>query len=203
MSIDEDLKPYQPGSITIVSGLPRSGTSMVMQMLEAGGIGILQDQIRLPDNDNPKGYYEFERVKHLKNDTTWLNDAGGKAIKVIYALLSHLPEKIQYNLLFVSRDLDEILISQTKMLNRLGKRGAGTDPDTLKSIFQKEVDKTQDWLLTQPHFRILKLQHHNMIENPMEAAEKINFFLGGNLNVQAMQGAIDPTLYRNRNPKGD
>lgn len=184
--------------ITIVSGLPRSGTSMVMQILEAGGMHLLQDNVRIPDEDNPKGYFEFELVKQMKTDVSWLDSAGGKAIKIIYALLPYLPCHFQYNILYLHRDLEEVISSQTTMLTRIGKRGAGASPDTLKSIFQKETDKSMKWLSTQPNIRVLTVHHRDLIENPGKATGEINAFLGGILNVQAMEQVVDPSLYRNK-----
>ena len=89
--------------VTIVSGLPRSGTSMMMKMLEAGGIELLIDRVRVADADNPKGYYEFERVKQIETDQAWLPEAQGKAVKMISALLRHLPADCRYRIIFMER----------------------------------------------------------------------------------------------------
>lgn len=184
--------------ITVVSGLPRSGTSLLMQMLEAGGMDVLQDRIRKADDDNPKGYFEYGPVKELKNDNSWIHIALGKAIKVIHLLLPHLPAEFNYNVLFVMRDLDEVLSSQSIMLKRLGKIGAGPGQDALKSIFQRELDKTQTWLSTQPNIRTLVIQHRKLIGNPPVEAGRISSFLAQGLNEQAMAHVVDPALYRNR-----
>lgn len=193
------MKPYQHNSTTIVSGLPRSGTSMVMQILEAGGMQILQDHFRTPDEDNPRGYFEFELVKQLKADSSWLDRSGGKAIKVIYALLPFLPSCYEYNILYLNRDLNEVIGSQATMLSRNGKPGGGIGPEALKSVFKKETEKTLAWLSTQPNMRVLHIQHRELIENPGSASAKINDFLGDRLIVRAMEQVIDPSLYRNRN----
>ena len=121
------FKSEEAQFITVVSGLPRSGTSMMMKMLEAGGILPIIDNIRTADEDNPKGYYEFERVKAIdKGDTEWVADAQGKSVKVISALLKHLPSDHQYRVIFIRRHMDEILASQRKMLLRRGE-----DPDKM------------------------------------------------------------------------
>src|SRR6516162_10352886 len=107
--------------ITIVSGLPRSGTSMMMRMLEAGGMPILSDNIRRADADNPNGYYEFEPVKHLSQDSSWLRDAYGKAVKMVYRLLYELPLEHKYKVLMINRRIEEVVASQDAMLQHMGK----------------------------------------------------------------------------------
>src|SRR5690348_9725375 len=107
--------------ITIVSGLPRSGTSLMMQMLDKGGLEVVTDNIRIADRDNPRGYYEFEKVKTIKRDTSWLPQTRGKAFKMISQLLYDLPSSEKYRIIFMERDMDEMLVSQEKMLERLGR----------------------------------------------------------------------------------
>src|SRR6185369_5935200 len=114
----------QTEPVIIVSGLPRSGTSMMMSMLVAGGIKAMTDSIRTADEDNPKGYFELEKVKELEKDHLWLSDAAGKAIKIISALLKHLPREYPYKTIFMRREMKEILASQRQMLIR---RGEATD----------------------------------------------------------------------------
>src|SRR5512139_2049136 len=106
--------------VIIVSGLPRSGTSMLMKMLEAGGVPLVTDGVRTPDEDNPKGYYEVERVKDLANeqDKTWLRQSKGKGLKVISYLLKSLPADVNYKVVFIRREIEEVLASQKKMLDR-------------------------------------------------------------------------------------
>lgn len=188
-----------PTPITIVSGLPRSGTSMMMKMIEAGGIPPLTDAIRAADEDNPKGYYEFERVKKLdKGDTAWLAEANGKSVKVITALLKHLPPAYQYRVIFVQRHMPEILASQRKMLLNRGEDADKMDDATMADLFGKHLAQVTAWLAAQPNFQTLYLHYSDVVADPEAAAEQINAFLGGGLDVAGMATAVDPNLYRNR-----
>ncbi len=185
--------------IVIVSGLPRSGTSMMMKMLEAGGIPLLTDHQRSPDEDNPKGYFEFERVKNLpKGDVDWLPQARGKAVKVISALLEHLPPQYTYRVLFMRRDLREILASQRKMLLRRGEDPDKVDEEELYRLFSKHLQYIRRWLAQQPNFRVLEVPYNRILETPEPYVHQINVFLGGGLDEDAMIKVIDPHLYRNR-----
>lgn len=184
--------------ITVVSGLPRSGTSMMMKMLEAGGIPPIQDGIRTADTDNPKGYYEFERVKQLdKGDHTWLPDAQGKAVKIISALLVHVPEGYEYRVLFMRRALDEVLASQSKMLDHRGE-DAKTSDDKLKELYTKHVQTVEMWMNRQPNIKWMDVDYRALATNPMGLLPSINGFLGDSLNVEQMAAIADRKLYRNR-----
>ncbi len=184
--------------ITVVSGLPRSGTSMMMKMLHAGGIPPITDEIRRADTDNPKGYYEFERVKKLdKGDTAWVPDAVGKSVKVITALLTHLPKDYTYRVLIMRRDLDEVLASQAKMLERRGEQQAVSD-DKMKALFTKHLRQIEAWLQQQPNVAWLDVNYGELVKDPQSQLVRINEFLGGNLDVAAMAAVADPQLHRNR-----
>ncbi len=184
--------------IIIVSGLPRSGTSMAMKILEAGGIPPLTDHIRTPDLDNPKGYYEFERVKKLKDgDTAWLPDASGEAVKVIAALLTHLPSNYEYRVLFMSRKIEEILASQEKMLENRGEESK-VDDTTMGTLFTKHLQQVRGWMNSQPNLLYLDLDYNAMVADPVPYVRRINQFLGGNLDEEKMVAVIDPSLYRQR-----
>ena len=186
-------------TIVIVSGLPRSGTSMMMKMLEAGGLSLLTDHLRTPDEDNPKGYYEFERVKQLpKGDTAWLAEAEGKAVKVISALLEHLPPTYHYKVIFMNRNMQEVLASQRKMLIRRGEDPNKVSEEELARLFRKHLRKVKNWLRGQPNMEVLEIDYNAMIANPLPYVQRINAFLGGWLNEEAMIQVVDPTLYRNR-----
>ncbi len=188
--------PAKP--VVIVSGLPRSGTSMMMKMLEAGGMELIIDGIRTADEDNPKGYYEFERVKQLdKGDTAWVAEAQGKAVKVISALLEHLPPEYEYKVLFMNRKMPEVLASQRKMLERRGEKSEISD-EKLAELLRKHVQQVKLWLARQPNFAMLDLDYNAMLADPEPWAEKVNAFLGGGLDVRAMVEVVDPNLYRNR-----
>jgi len=183
--------------IAIVSGLPRSGTSMLMQMLRNGGMDILSDKVRQADESNPKGYWEYEKVKTLPKDNRWLPQADGKAVKIIAQLLKYIPQQTQYKIIFMERDLDEILASQDKMLERMGKSNGG-DKTILKVAFSRQIEETKLWLNNSENIETLYLNYTDVISNPAEAADEINLFLRNSLKVSAMTDSVDPDLYRQR-----
>jgi hypothetical protein len=185
-----------PRFITVVSGLPRSGTSMVMQMLAAGGIPLLTDGVRAPDRDNPRGYFEFEPVKRTREDPSWVPAALGKAVKVVTVLLRDLPPEFDYRVILTCRDLDEIVASQKAMLDRLRRTGPKASDAKLKELFQEELERVSRWLTTQPNFRVLTLVHGDCIRDPLLTAESINGFLDGKRDIPQMAEVVDHTLYR-------
>ena len=184
--------------VTIVSGLPRSGTSMMMQMIEAGGIPSLTDNIRKADQDNPRGYYEFEPVKKTKESPSWLNQAQGRVVKMVYRLLYDLPQGHQYRVVFMRRDMQEVLASQAKMLQRLGKEGGRQDDEKMGELFQRELVQFDRWVADRGCFSVLNVEHKDMIHDARAQAERVNEFLGGDLDVEAMAAGVDPSLYRQR-----
>lgn len=187
--------------ITVVSGLPRSGTSLMMQILGAGGMPILSDQHRPADRNNPRGYYEFEPVKRLhKGETAWIRDAQGKAVKVISALLIHLPRDYAYRVIFMRRDLDEILNSQQTMLTHLGKDATPFEADKFRGEYETHLTQLDAWRTSQPHLRVIDLMYVDLIAQPTPHLTALNQFLDGQLNLASMHHAIDPTLYRQRKP---
>jgi hypothetical protein len=189
----------RPQYVVIVSGLPRSGTSMMMKMLEVGGMQIVQDHIRTPNVDNPKGYYEFERVKKLPDgDTAWLEDAKGKVVKVISQLVMHLPDTHRYRVLFVRRRMEEILASQAKMLRRRGEAMGAVSDEKMARLFERHLQKVSAWMEGRPHVAYLNVDYNEMLEDPRPVLEQVNEFLGGTLDVAAMERVVDPALYRNR-----
>jgi hypothetical protein len=185
--------------IIVVSGLPRSGTSMTMKMLDAAGVGIVSDGIRTADIDNPKGYYELERVKDLakENDFRWLEGARGKAVKIISYLLKELPPDHNYKVLFMRRDLTEVLASQQKMLERRGETSE-TEDERMVELYENDLWKANYLLKHQPQFETLEVHYRQVLDEPLEAARQINEFLGGQLDIQKMAAVVDPDLYRNR-----
>lgn len=186
------------GRLTVVSGLPRSGTSMMMQMLEAGGANILTDGERAADEDNPGGYYEFTAAKRLSKDTSWLPEAVGRTVKIIAHLLPRLPPQYQCDIIFMERDLDEVLTSQQTMLGRLGKQGADLAPDKLRSVFAQQLQQIRTWVRSQTNLRLISVPYRHAIESPLETAAQVNEFLGGGLNTEEMAKAVMSELYRNR-----
>jgi hypothetical protein len=185
--------------ITVVSGLPRSGTSMMMKMLEAGGIPPITDNIRSADDDNPKGYYEFERVKKMtEGDKDWVPEALGKSVKVISALLEQLPAEYPYRVIFMRRKMDEILASQKQMLVRSNKPTDTVSDEKLAEMYVRHLAKVDAWLKAQPNVAVLYVDYNAMLISPQEHAEKVNDFLDEQLAVEKMVGVIDPSLYRQR-----
>jgi hypothetical protein len=186
-------------TVTVVSGLPRSGTSMMMKVLEAGGIPPLTDELRTADTDNPKGYYEFERVKQLdKGDTAWVTDAKGKVVKVISALLRYLPADYDYRVIFVRRHMPEILASQRKMLINRGEDPDKMDDAQMASLFEKHLKQVERWLAEQPNIKVLYVHYSDILSEPAAQIARINEFLDGRLDTEKMAQAVDPNLYRNR-----
>lgn len=184
--------------ITIVSGLPRSGTSLMMQMLAQGGVEVVTDNIRASDIDNPRGYYEFEQVKKLKEDASWLPDTRGKGFKMVSQLLYDLPPSETYRIVFMRREFDEMLASQEKMLERLGKPAAPRDE--IRRAFTQHLDRLFAWLKDQPNMHVLFVRYQDLLANPREEAGRVSEFFGGRLDVDKMAAAVDPALYRNRQP---
>jgi hypothetical protein len=185
--------------VIVVSGLPRSGTSLMMQMLQAGGLQLLSDQEREADEDNPLGYHEYERVKALKKgDYLWLPSARGRVVKIISALLQQLPPSESYRVIFMRRRMTEVLASQRKMLERRGEVGDSISDERLSALFEKHLNLVQDWLATQAHFAVLYMDYNSMLAAPDPALDAVEMFLGRSLNRQAMSAIIDPSLYRNR-----
>lgn len=182
--------------IIIVSGLPRSGTSLMMQMLARGGFEAVTDNIRTADTDNPRGYYELEKVKKIKEDASWLPETRGKVFKMVSQLLFDLPPTERYRVIFMARDLDEMLVSQEKMLERLNRPAAPREE--IKKAFIRHLDKLHAWVIEQKHIEMLRLSYNDLIDRPREMAERVNGFLGGKGDVEAMTAAVDPSLYRNR-----
>lgn len=182
--------------IIIVSGLPRSGTSLMMQMLENGGLGVVTDDVRAADVDNPRGYYELERVKKIKQDASWLAETRGSAFKMVSQLLYDLPPNERYRIIFMERHMDETLLSQEAMLKRLGR---DTVPrDEMKRSYTLHLERLHEWLRRQPHIEILRVSYNELVEKPEAEARRVGEFLGGKLDVKGMARAVDTSLYRNR-----
>jgi len=184
--------------VTIVSGLPRSGTSMMMRMLEAGGMPVLVDNLREADEDNPNGYYEFEEVKKVREDASWLQDARGKAVKMVYRLLYDLPRDDTYRVIFMTRKLEEVIASQNTMLQRNGKGSDDLSGEQLAQIYGKQLREARAWLDSRPNFEVLYVDYGDVLNETQGVADEINQFLHGNLNTDAMVEVPNPSLYRQR-----
>ena len=184
--------------IVIVSGLPRSGTSMMMKMLAEGGLPILTDEVRRPDPDNPNGYFELDVVRHLKmGNLSWLKQADGKAVKVISSWLEYLPQAYSYKVIFMERELKEILASQKKMLDHRGE-GHGANDKELEQRFRQHLSAIKPWLIRQPNIDVLYVNYNSLIAQPEPVCGRIEEFLDISLNQKKMLSVPTRTLYRNR-----
>ncbi len=185
--------------IVVISGLPRSGTSMMMKMIEAGGLVILTDHERKADEDNPKGYFEYERVKKLKDgDVDWLTQAKGKVVKIIAALVTHLPHSYEYDVIFMRRAIPEILASQRQMLIRRGEDPDKVEDEVLAVLFEKHLAQVIDWAKKQKNVRFIEVDYNDMLKDPDPLIRNINRFFGNRLDANQMASVIDPELYRQR-----
>jgi hypothetical protein len=184
--------------ITIVSGLPRSGTSLMMQMLAAGGLPVLSDGERIADTDNPKGYLEWERIKQLPKDPSSIAEAEGKVVKVISQLLLSLPDGHDYRIIFMQRPLPEVLKSQDEMLKRRGTYEGGGDSSAIEDAFQRHLMDVNRWLTGKSNISVLRVHYHKTLREPQATAEAVADFLKVPLDVEAMTKQVDGSLYRNR-----
>ena len=187
-----------PEPVIVVSGLPRSGTSLAMQAIHAGGIEPVTDGQRVADPDNPRGYYEFERVKALRTDKAWLDDAAGKVVKVIHMLVPELPDDRPYRIVFMERELDEVLASQSTMLARSGCSGASLPPDRLKAIYEQQLRQVHDWIAARSNVQALRVGYRSFVTAPVIEVDRIADFIGVPMDRAAMVRAVDPSLYRNK-----
>jgi hypothetical protein len=184
--------------ITIVSGLPRSGTSLMMQMLVAGGMTPLSDGERVADADNPRGYLEWERIKTVPNDPGCIAEAEGKVVKVISRLLLSLPSGHDYRVIFMQRPLPEVLASQDEMMRRRGTFKEGANPTAMAAAFEKHLREVYAWLGSKPYVKSIRVAYQDALKEPERVSTEIGEFLGVPLNVQAMTQQVDASLYRNR-----
>lgn len=184
--------------IIIVSGLPRSGTSMMMRMLAEGGLPVLTDELRRADDDNPNGYLELEAVRQLKEgEFGWLGEARGKGVKIISALLEYLPNDYEYKIIFMERDPREMLASQKKMLHHRGQTSNLSDKE-MEEQFQKHLAAMKPWLVRQPNMEVLYVNYNALMVEPQAFCENVTEFLGLPLNQAQMFAVPDQQLYRNR-----
>lgn len=184
--------------IIVVSGLPRSGTSMMMKMLRAAGLPLLTDKVRGRDEDNPEGYYEDERAKKLHKDSSWIEEAEGKAVKVISYQLPHLPSDREYRVIFLRRSIKEVLASQRKMMHRRSETPDTVPDEVMASVFRKHLKETERWLRDQHNIKTLYVSYNETVADPKETAEQVVGFLELPLDVKKMMQAVNPSLYRQR-----
>lgn len=183
--------------VTVVSGLPRCGTSMMMAMLEAGGLPVLADGVRRADEDNPKGYYEFERVKQVKHDKAWLPEARGKVVKMVSALLFDLPPDETYRVVFMERALPEMVASQRVMRERHGNPDPLPEAERI-ALFERHLADVYAWAGRQRHLSLLRVRYNEVLDAPAGPVEAVSSFLGGGLDTGAMMRVMDRSLYRQR-----
>ena len=184
--------------ITIVSGIPRSGTSLMMQMLTAGGMTALADGQRSPDANNPRGYYELQSVKSLARDSRVISGAEGKVVKVVSSLLEFLPEGHEYRVIFMRRPLEQIIASQDRMLERLGKDAPPAPRGAVMKAFEKHLRNVESWLSSRPHISVLNVDYEAVLREPCEQASRISAFLGQKLDVESMVRKVEVSLHRER-----
>jgi hypothetical protein len=184
--------------VNIVTGLPRSGTSMMMRMLEAGGMRALTDNLRAADADNPRGYYEFEPVKEIERDASWLEDAQGQVVKMVAALLKHLPSQYTYRIVFMRRRVEQILASQRTMLQRRGEPTDQVSDERMAHLYQKHLRRIEAWLSEQPNIEVLYVDYGRVLSDPADEAERINLFFKDALDEDRMAAVVEPALHRQR-----
>lgn len=182
--------------VYIVSGLPRSGTSLAMQMLAAGGLPVLTDALRAADANNPRGYYEWEKIKLLAQDPGCIAEAEGKAVKVISSLLFSLPPVHKYRVVFMTRPLAEVVASQTAMITNLGTRGAALPASAIAAALQSHRNQVMAWLRARPHIPVMQLDYHALLADPSARAADLARFFELSLDLEAMAGQVDPRLHR-------
>lgn len=211
--VDRRPRPLAaPDRITVVSGLPRSGTSLLMQLLEAAGLELARDDARGPDADNPRGYAELEAAKGIRRDAAFLAGCRGRAVKVVAPLLSALPPDHAYRVVFVERDLDEVLASQRTMLERAGRAVPSADDPALGRAFASTLARCRAWLAERPGIDAFYVAHRRLIQDPWATVEGLAEFLrrtsadparsesadARQARLAAMAAVIDPALYRQR-----
>jgi hypothetical protein len=184
--------------VTIVSGLPRSGTSMMMQMLAAGGMPVLSDNIRQADEDNPRGYYEYEAVKTTSRDASWLEYARGKAVKMVYRLLYELPQDHSYRVILMSREISEVMASQQAMLQRHSRDTGALSSAELGAVFESELSELRGWLRSRSNFEVMKMSYNSILQCPDTDVRRLAAFVDPNLDIDAMIRVLDRSLYRQR-----
>jgi hypothetical protein len=185
--------------VIVVTGLPRSGTSLLMQMLDAAGVPLLVDDARPADEDNPCGFHEYAPVKRLDRDSSWLPMARGKAVKVVAPLLPHLPSDLPCDVLFIQRSMEEVLDSQRAMLARKGLPTPAPDEDErLRGLFERSLEAARRWSASASDARLLDVSHGELLKHPEQAARRIAAFLGLDERHALMAAVVDASLHRQR-----
>jgi len=195
LSCKREPGPLPDDCIIVVSGLPRSGTSMMMQMLEAGGCPVLTDSKRVADESNPRGYYEYDGVRRIGRDGGWLQPARGKAIKIIAQLLPHLRQDEHYRVVFMERPLSSVMDSQDEMLQRLARKGSPRSGHRLAETYLKQVDAVRRVLEDfRDTVQVLVVDYDEAVADPANTASRVNRFLGALLDESAMASVVEAGL---------
>ena len=190
---------HRKGQIVVVSGLPRSGTSLMMQMLDKGGCEVLVDGKREADVSNPKGYYEYEPVMSIHKSNLWLEEAKDKVVKIVAPLLKFLSPKYRYKIIFMTRDLNEVIKSQQVMQGK----DDNAFPVKLVEAYHKLLNSVKVWKNREPGVEMIYVNYKDVLDNPGPELERIESFVGLPLNKEDMIGCIDKSLHRNKvEPKG-
>jgi hypothetical protein len=185
--------------VYIVSGIPRSGTSLMMNMLGEAGLPLLTDEARPADASNPRGYFELEAVRRMRDDLGWLDEAPGHGVKVIHRLLAALPLDRTYRVILMGRPLEEVVASQTRMLEAMGGRPPDPMPESrLEEIFAEQLDETRALLDREPAFEWIEVEYHDLLADPVGCATRVAEFLGLTVDAENMARPVDPALYRTR-----
>lgn len=192
---DKTTNTYFKDQIVIVSGLPRSGTSLMMQMMNNGGLEVLTDNQRKSDDSNPKGYFEYEPVMSIHKDNSWVELAKNKSVKVVAPLLKHLPSEYRYKVIFMNRDITEVIKSQQKMIGR----DTETLPVKLFDAFQKQLQVVDTWKEKEPGVEMMYVNYKDVLENPNDLVNQISDFISVDMDQEAMISSVDKSLYRNKN----
>ena len=191
---DKSKYKFRENQIVIVSGLPRSGTSVMMQMMDKGGLDVLTDGNRKSDDSNPKGYFEYDPVMSLHKDNTWLDKAQNKSLKVVAPLLKFLDPKFRYKVIFMNRDLTEVVKSQQKMI--------GKNPDVLPinlfEAYKKHLRQVEIWKEREPGVELIYVDYKDVINNTKKVVDKVVSFIGVDMNKNEMENCVDKSLYRNK-----
>jgi hypothetical protein len=184
-------------SLIVVTGFPRAGTSLVMSMLKAGGLPVLTDCVRQPDENNPRGYFEYAPVSRLAYESGWLLNIRGQAVKIVIPLVRHLHLTSRVRVIWIQRSLDEVLASQAAMLTQRGLNNRGSSP-LLRAAMQKQAEATENLFAANPTVAVLRLTHSDLISDPASVVAMLDYFLGSGLAVNEMVACVDPSLHRQR-----
>jgi hypothetical protein len=172
----------------------------MMKLLEKAGLPILTDNVRAADTDNEGGYYEYEPVKWMKEgDNSWMKNAVGKGVKIISHLLPNLPPDYNYKVVFMTRDLREVIASQDAMLkNRDENEEKPIDEGNLVQIFAEHVEKVRDWMASQANIEAVYVNYNELVKEPVEQLKKLESLLNLKLNAADIIAEINPAYYRQR-----